>query len=217
MFGGIAVSDYFNSMDSQQLDVFREIGNIGAGNAVTALATMLNKTIDMSIPDVQIVPFNEIVNILKGPETLVVGQLVDLTGDLTGYILLILGVEDAYEMVSVALGTKYDIPENPQSLDLDEVGMSALTEMANILVGSYLSAICTLTNLNVTPSIPYMAVDMVGAIISIVAIEYGKVGDSVLFLKTQFSDIETDMAGHFFLLPDLESYKVLMKSLGIEP
>ena len=210
------MSDFFNELESQQLDVFKEIGNIGAGNAVSALAEMLNKSIDMSVPEVQIVPFNEIVNILKGPETLVVGQLVELTGDLNGYILLILGIEDAYRIVSIALGKEFDIQDDYQTLELDEIEMSALTELANILVGSYLSAICTLTELNVTPSVPYMAVDMVGAILSIVAIEYGKVGDTVLFLKTQFSDIEKDMAGHFFLLPDVESYKVLMRSLGIE-
>ena len=210
------MADFFGGFESQQLDVLREIGNIGAGNAVTALATMLDRPIDMSVPEVQIVPFNEIVSIMKGPENLAVGQLVELSGDLSGHILLILGIEDAYEIASTALGVEIEVPENPKSLDLDEVGISALTEMANILVGSYLSAICELTNLNVTPSIPYMAVDMVGAIISIAAVEYGKVGDAALFLKTQFSDIKEDLAGHFFLLPDAESYKVLMNSLGIE-
>ena len=212
------VSDSLGSlgqMSPLQIDVFKEIGNIGAGNAVSALAAMLDKPINMSVPDVQIVPFNEIVNILNGPETLVVGELVDLSGDLTGYILLILGIEDAYEMASIALGEARPIPPDMSPEHLTELEKSAIEEMANILVGAYLSAICTLTNLNITPSIPYTAIDMVGAIISIVAIEYGKTGDSVLFMKTQFSDISKDMAGHFFLIPDYESYKILMNSLGL--
>jgi chemotaxis protein CheC len=99
---------------------------------------------------------------------------------------------------------------------MTELDQSALSEMANILVGAYLSAICSLTNLSVTPSVPQLAVDMVGAIISVVAIEYGKIGDSVLFLKTNFSDVNRNMAGHFFLIPDFESYKVLIESLGMK-
>jgi chemotaxis protein CheC len=63
--------------------------------------------------------------------------------------------------------------------------------------------------------VPQLAVDMVGAIISIVLVEYGKIGDSVLFLKTKFSDVDKIMNGHFFLIPDFESYKILMKSLGL--
>jgi chemotaxis protein CheC len=205
-------------MKPENLDVLKEIGNIGAGNAVTALATMLNREIDMSVPDVEVLSFNEITNILNGPESLVAGMLVDMTGELTGYILLILDIQDAYELVSLALNDHdRKTPENVAGKDFGEMDMSVLTELANILVGSYLSSISTLTGLNVVPSVPQIAMDMLGAIISIAVIEYGQIGDSVLCLKTKFSDIDKELSGHFFLIPDYESYKILMKSLGMEP
>ena len=210
------MNDALGSIDANQLDIFCEIGSIGSGNATTALASLLNRKIDMSIPDVQIVQFNDIINILNGPESLVVGILVNMSGNLNGYILMILEAKDAFDMLSMMLGSEDELPIARVLSDMSEMELSALTEMANILVGAYLSAICSLTSLSVQPSVPQVAIDMVGAIISIVAIEYSQIGDSVLFLKTQFWDVDKAIAGHFFLIPDFESYKVLMKSLGIE-
>ena len=209
------MSDSLDNVDLQHLDVFKEIGNIGAGNAATALAGLLGKQINMSVPDVQIVPFKDIVNILDGPESLVVGVLINMSGDLNGYILMLVGIEDAYEMISIVLNKDKNIPKDFTVTDLTEMDKSALSEMANILVGAYLSAICSLSNLSVVPSVPQLAIDMVGAIISIVAIEYSKIGDSVLFLKTNFSDVNKNMAGHFFLIPDYASYNTLIESLGM--
>lgn len=209
------MSDILDNVDNRNLDIFKEIGNIGAGNAATALAGMLDKKIIMSVPEVNIVSFNDIINILDGPENVVIGVLIDMTGELSGYILMVLEVEDAYEMISIAMNTERKPPENFNANSLNDMEKSYLTEMANILVGAYLSAICSMTNLSVTPSVPQLAIDMVGAIISIVAIEYGKIGDSVLFLKTKFSDVNKDMTGHFFLIPDFESYKILIESLGM--
>ena len=200
------------NIGEQGIDTFKELGNIGAGNAATALATILNMQISMSVPEVAVVPFDHIINILNGPENLVVGVLVNMDGDLNGYILMILELKDACEMSAIAL-QRGKPPD--QELTLDEMDRSALSEIANILVGSYLAAIGAMTGLRVTPSVPQLAVDMVGAIISIVLIEYGKIGDSVLFLKTKFSDVSKSMNGHFFLIPDFESYKILMNSLGL--
>lgn len=205
------------AMSPEKLDVLREVGNIGAGNAVTALASLLGRKIDMSVPDAHVVEFNEIANILNGPETLVAGMLVDMTGDLSGYILLILDISNAYEMVSLALNATRPTPGNLTGADFDEMDVSVLTEVANILVGSYLSSIAAMTGLKVIPSVPQIAMDMLGAIISIAAVEYGQIGDSVLFLQTKFSDEDKEMSGHFFLIPNYESYKILMKSLGMEP
>lgn len=209
------MSGILDNVDNRNLDIFKEIGNIGAGNAATALAEMLDKKIVMSVPTTEIVPFNDIISILDGPESVVIGVLVDMSGDLSGYILMVLEKADAYEMISIAMNEERKPPENFTSEDLSELEKSYLTEMANILVGAYLSAICSLTNLSVIPSVPQLAIDMVGAIISIVAIEYGKIGDSVLFLETKFSDINKNMTGHFFLIPDFESYKILIESLGM--
>ena len=203
-------------MSPENLDVLREIGNIGAGNAVTALAVLLGREINMSDPIAQVVDFNTISNILNGPETFIAGVLVDMTGDINGYILLVLEISSAYEIVSMVLGEDRSPPENISSADFGDMELSALTEIANILIGSYLSSLCTFTDMNINPSVPAIAMDMLGAIMSIVAIQYGQIGDSVLLLSTKFSDMDKEMAGHFFLIPDYESYKILMKSLGMD-
>jgi len=200
---------------TKHLDVFKEIGNIGAGNAASALAGLLNRRITMTVPDASAVPFGSIVGVLDGPETLVSGILVDIHGDLTGYILLLLGMDDAMAMVAQALGEPKRDTTAP-GFELSDMERDALLEIANILVGSFLSAIATMTGLNVRPSVPQLSIDMLGAIISIATIEYGMIGDKVLFLKTQFNDLEGEISGHFFLIPDYNSYKILLNALGLE-
>ena len=200
---------------SKHLDVFKEIGNIGAGHAASALATLLNRRITMSVPDASVVPFSEIVEVLEGPETLVAGVLIDVSGDLNGYILLLLDMEDAMAMVSQALQQPERDTTDPD-FELEEMERDTLLEIANILVGSFLSAISSFSGLGATPTVPQLAVDMLGAILSIATIEYGKIGDSVLFLKTQFNDPAGEINGHFFLIPDYNSYKMLLNALGLE-
>jgi len=200
---------------SKHLDVFKEIGNIGAGNAASALADLLNRRISMSVPEASVMPFNEITEVLGGPETLVSGVLIDVSGDLNGYILLILGMDEALSMVTQALGEPMRDTSAP-GFNLSEMERDTLLEIANILVGSFLSAISSFSGLGATPAVPQMAVDMFGAIINIAMVEYGKIGDSVLFLKTQFNDLAGEISGHFFLIPDYNSYKMLLKALGLE-
>ena len=203
-----------NSM-IKHLDVFKEIGNIGAGNAASAMAGLLNRRISMTVPDASVVPFNSILNVMEGPETLVAGVLVDVSGDLNGYILLLLGMKDAMAMVSQALEQPTRDISSPD-FELTDLERDTIVEIANIIVGSFLSAISSFTSLRIIPSVPQIAIDMMGAIISIATIEYGRIGDTVLFLKTQFNDPAGEISGHFFLIPDYTSYKILLEALGLE-
>ncbi len=205
---GGSLSDFSND----QLEVFREIGNIGAGNATTALASLLDKKMTMSVPEVKILPFNEVTNILNGPENIVAGVMIDMKGDLQGYILLVLDARDAQKMIAIL--TEVD-PDALSEEDLNALDLTDLTEIANILVGAYLSAISAMTGLTIIPSVPELTIDMAAAIMSVPAIEYGKIGDSVLFLGTQFTDEKQKLHGHFFLIPDFTSYKILLNSLGL--
>ncbi|MCL2226453.1 MAG: chemotaxis protein CheC [Oscillospiraceae bacterium] len=200
---------------TKHLDVFKEIGNIGAGNAASALAGLLNKRISMTVPDAAVVPFNTIVDMMQGPETLVAGVLVDVSGELHGFNLLVLEMKDALAMISQALGKPVSEVASP-GFELSELQRDTLMEIVNIIVGSFLSAISSFTGLSVVPSVPNLSIDMLGAIISIATIQYGQVGDTVLFLKTQFNDLEGEISGHFFLIPDYNSYKILINSLGLE-
>ena len=200
---------------TKHLDVFKEIGNIGAGHAASALAGLLNTKISMTVPESSVVPFNNILSVMDGPETLVAGLLIDMSGDLNGYILLLLEMKEAMIMVSRALGeTPRDV--NAPDFQLTDLENDTLLEVSNIIVGSFLSAISSFTGLKITPSVPQIAIDMLGSIISIAMIEYGKIGDSVLFLKTQFAEPSKEMSGHFFLIPDYNSYRILLKSIGME-
>ena len=200
---------------AKHLDVFKEIGNIGAGHAASALAGLLDRRISMSVPEASVLPFGDIVEVLDGPETLVTGVLIDVSGDLNGYILLLLGMEDTMAMVSQALQQPERDTTEPD-FELTEMEKDTILEIGNILVGSFLSAISSFSGLGAIPAVPQLAVDMLGAILSIAMIEYGKIGDSVLFLKTQFNDLAGDINGHFFLIPDYNSYKILLGALGLE-
>jgi len=200
---------------TKHLDVFKEIGNIGAGHAASALAEILNRRITMSVPEASVLPFGDIVDVLQGPETLVAGVLIDISGELNGYILLLLDMDDAMAMVSQALQQPARNTSDPD-FELDELEKDTLLEISNILVGSFLSAISSFSGLGSIPAVPQLSIDMLGAILSIAMIEYGMIGDSALFLKTQFNDLSGDINGHFFLIPDYNSYKMLLNALGLE-
>jgi len=211
----IKVSETNDNILSKHLDVFKEIGNIGAGHAASALAEILNRRITMSVPEASVLPFNDIVSVMDGPETLVAGVLIDISGELNGYILLLLNMNDAMSMVSQALQEPARDTSEP-GFELTHMEKDTLLEISNILVGSFLSAISSFSGLGSTPAVPQLAVDMLGAILSIAMIEYGKIGESALFLKTHFNDLAGDINGHFFLIPDYNSYKILLNALGLD-
>ncbi len=200
----------FDELNNIQMDVLREIGNIGAGNAVTSLAKMIDKKVDMAVPEVKIMGFDRVSQILGGEEMLVVGILLNVTGDLTGNMMFILDINAARKLVNILLGSN-----DETNLDFNELELSALKEIGNILTASYLSALAGLTNLKILPSVPELAIDMAGAILSVPAIEFGKVGDSVLYIETEFSEGITKVFGDFLLIPDVESYEVLLRALGV--
>ena len=199
-----------NDLNKLHIDVLGEIGNIGAGNAATALAKMLNKKVDMAVPKVRILEFKDVSETLGGAETIVVGILLRVTGDLTGFIMFMLEHGAAQKLVNILMSDFAKAED-----ELNEIGISALKEVGNILAGSYISALSTLTNLTIIPSVPDLAIDMAGAILSVPAIEFGKVGDTVLYIETEFTETNTKVAGDFFLVPDVESYDILLKALGV--
>lgn len=199
-----------SDLNNLQMDVLREIGNIGAGNAATALAKMLNKKVDMDVPKVKVLEFKDIADILGGAELPVIGILLNVTGDLTGNIMFIIEYSAARDLVAMLLDNI-----SLSSEEFSELELSALKEIGNILASSYLSALSSLTNLRILPSIPELAIDMAGAILSVPAIEFGKTGDTVLFIETEFQEGSTMVVGDFILVPDVNSYSVLLKALGV--
>ncbi|MDI9481696.1 MAG: chemotaxis protein CheC [Bacillota bacterium] len=196
-------------LNSFHLDVLKEIGNIGAGNAATALAKLLNKKVEMKVPQIRIMGFSEVNEVLGGAETPVVGILLAVLGDISGYILFVLEQSAANTLVNILMSKKPD-----EEMEYNEITLSALKEIGNILTSSYLSALSALTGLTIKPDVPALAIDMAGAILSVPAIEFGKTTDTVLYIETEFIEGKDRVIGDFFLVPDTESYIRLLDTLG---
>jgi chemotaxis protein CheC len=203
-----------NRIDNMQYDVLREIGNIGAGNATTALSQMINSKVSMNVPKVELLEFKELSDIVGGAERIVVGILFTLEGDIDGMMMFMMDKEASKHLVDILLGNLQS-SEIVDGDDFSEMGLSALNEIGNIISGAYLSSLSSLTNLTITPSIPYMAIDMAGAILSVPAIEFGKIGDKALLIETEFGDKDNSVNGYFILIPSLQSYSAILKSLGL--
>lgn len=198
-----------DSVTQNYMDVLKEIGNIGAGNAMTALSQMLQCKVDMQVPQVRLLDFQEVGSIMGGEEQLMVGVYLAVEGDITGSIMFLVRTDSAKHLVDklmMGLASEGD--------ELNEMEISAMKEISNIITGAYLNSLSTLTNLKIYPSPPDLALDMAGAILSVPAIEFGVMGDKILLIQSQFYD-DVEIDGYFILIPDLESYEKILSALGI--
>lgn len=191
------------------LDVLKEIGNVGSGNAATALATMIDKKIDMDVPMVKILEFKKVSEILGDIEKPLVGIYFEMGGDLDGNIMFTLNIDSAKNLVNMLFGRTSD------SEEMDDMDMSALSEVGNILAASYINSLSGLTGLNLTLSVPSVSIDMAGAIISVPAIQFGHIGDHAIFIETQFEEGNKAISGDLFLIPEVDSFDKILKSLGV--
>ncbi|MGP7817482.1 chemotaxis protein CheC [Niallia sp. 01092] len=207
---------FTDKIGSLHLDVLREIGNIGAGNAATSLSKLLNKKIDMKVPNVRIVSFDEMMDMAGGAENIVAGVFLRIEGDAPGSMFFMLPIEQATSFIKDLIGDASLQLDKPP---YDELALSALQELGNILSGSYLSSLSDFTNLSLYPSVPSLAIDMVGAIISYGLIELSQVSDYAIVINTALNEEEDSLSksvkGHFFLLPDPESFTILFGALGV--
>lgn len=198
-----------DNIDSMHYDLLKELGNIGAGNATTALAQMLNQKLDMKVPRVEMVGFDTLPSVICGEEELVVGIYLMLDEDVQGSMMFLMPEKSAHNLVDQLMGRAQGSNE-----PFGEMDYSALQEVGNIITGSYLSALSSLTNLTIGASVPYIAIDMAAAILSVPAIEFGQLGDKALLIKTEFGD-DVRIDGYFILIPALESYDKILASLGL--
>ncbi len=198
-----------DDLSSQYFDVLKEIGNIGAGNATTALSTMLGGKVDMSVPKVRLMEFKDVGTTMGGEEQIVAGIYLVVQGDINGSIMFVQKKESAKAMIGKLMGMPSDNPD-----EFSEMELSALKEIGNIITAAYLNSIATLTNLTIYPSVPDVCIDMAGAILSVPAIEFGTIADKLLLIETDFTD-DKDMVGYFILVPDAESYTKILQSLGV--
>lgn len=198
----------FDSMSQEYFDILREIGNIGAGNATTALAQLLQCKVDMSVPNVALLEFKDVGEAMGGEEQIMAGIYLGVEGDITGSIMFLLEKQAARFLVSKLMGMELE------GEDFSEMEFSALKEVGNIITGAYLNSLSALTNLVIYPSIPDVTVDMAGAIMSVPAIQFGEVGDKMLLIQNKFFD-DVSIDGYFILIPDMESYGKILSALGM--
>ena len=198
-----------DNLNTTMLDVLGEIGNIGSGNAVTALSSMLSVRIDMSVPKVQMLEFKDAAAILGGEEKLVVGIYLDLYDEVEGNIMFVLDMKSAINLTDMLLNRESEGEE------LDEIALSALSEVGNILASSYVNSLSELTGLKITVSVPSLAIDMAGAILSVPAIKFGQIADQILFIETVFAEDDNYVKGNLFLMPDMSSFEKILSSLGV--
>lgn len=208
---------YMNKFTSIHLDFLKEIGNIGSGNAATALSKLLNKKIDMKVPKVELVSFDEMMEMAGGAENVVASVFLRIEGEIPGSMFFVLPLEQATHFIKQMIGDEdFSFAHPPYN----EIAVSALQELGNILSGSYLSALSDFTNLSLYPSVPALVIDMVGAIISFGLIEHSQVSDYAIIIDTSLNEEDSanseSVRGHFFLLPDPESFQTLFEALGVQ-
>lgn len=198
----------FEKVTQEYFDVLKELGNIGAGNATTALAQMLQCKVDMKVPQVRFLDFSEVGEAMGGEEQIMAGIYLAIEGDITGSIMFMLEQNSAKNLVSKLMGMPASEGE------FSEMDISAMKEIGNIITGAYLNSLSSLTGLKIIPSVPDLTVDMLNAILSVPAIEFGIIGDKILLIQTSFTD-DVELNGYFILLPDLDSYAKMLKALGL--
>ena len=205
----MALKDY-GDLNEYQLDALREIGNIGSGNAATALSDMLERSVSINVPVVKILDYNRVVEELGGPETILVGILLSLHGDIQGMMMFLLNKEFSHSVLSTLLGMEVD-----ELSSLDNMSQSAILEVGNIMAASYVNAIASLTGLTIDISVPNMCFDMAGAMLSVPAIYYANISDKIILIEDEFGHINKDMSSHILMIPEVDSLQKIMESLGL--
>ncbi len=206
----MAIKNY-EEMNELELDILKEIGSIGGGNAATALSSMLEAKVIMSLPGVEILGFDAALDHLGGPEEVVAAIFVEMSGELNGIMLFLLTKEFADEILFRMMG-KVD----SDIFALDEIDSSVLIEVGNIVISSYITALSSLTNVHLELAVPQFTVNMLGGIMSLPIAMMGQQSDRIMMVTGEFKIDGKALESDMLLLPDVESLNVLMKKLGVE-
>lgn len=205
----------YNSIDElsdMHVDVLTELGNIGTGNAATSLASFMGRKIDINIPNVRILGFNEVAEYVGGPENVVLGMLIKIDGDINGMILYVFDNDFIRNVMNIFFGKEF------VSFDeMTDMEKSALCEIGNIMASSYVNALSAMTGMFINISTPELCIDMAGAILSVPSVEFAKVGNKVLFIDDSFGFDQTEkkVKSNMILVPEMESLNKLFEKLGV--
>lgn len=198
----------YRDMDVMALDVMKEIGSIGTGSAATALSGMVGESVRMSVPEIEIKGFNEAITVLGGPEDIVAAVLVRMNGDVTGTMLFLLRMDFVNAVLQRILGKQVK-----DYSELYEMEVSVLTEVGNIMISSYVNALSKLADMNIQLSVPAIAVNMLGGIMSVPMAEMGYETDELMLIDGKLVLNEEKFDSTILMLPNIESLNKLMGKL----
>ncbi|MBN2619589.1 chemotaxis protein CheC [candidate division WOR-3 bacterium] len=196
-------------LSPEQLDALKEVANIGSGHAATSLSQLMGKKVMVRVPKILTGPLEDVILRIADPNDVVVSVLMYFLGDLTGRTLLLYPYEDGQELTSLLMPAAQE--------NSAEVQESLLKEVSNILSCSYMNALGELLGLLILPSVPGMIVDMVGAVLSSVVLEFGREKDFIFCVESEFDfgEMEKPLRAYFLLLPDTTSLELILKKLNI--
>lgn len=201
-----------STLNEIQIDALKEVGNIGAGNAATALAQFLGKTIDMSVPNASVVSFNEISTYVGGPTKPVMGILLKLFGDISGRMLLLMPEQTAVKLLRVLVGDS----TVTNTAEINDFELSCLKELGNIVSGSFLNAFAKLTSTTVFNSLPSVSFDMAGSLIDGVVSSLAEVSDSVFLIEASLKESNENLQINILLLPESDSLEKILSLIGVK-
>ena len=192
-------------LNQSKKDILKEVANIGAGNAATAFSGMIGQEINMTVPKVELIDIQELPAITGDEEEYIACIMINFSGEISGKILLVVDMENVEKMLKLMFGTD-DLPGK-------EMQHSALNELGNILSGAYLKAINDFTDLDLDQSVPAMAYDMAGAVLSSSVIDYSQTEDFILLLETEFIAGKEKLELFYFFIPEKDSLDFLFERL----
>jgi len=198
----------YDELTELQLDALKELGNIGSGNAATALSQMIQKRIDMSVPQVDIVSLENVISKIGNEEDMVIAVVLRVLGDAPGNVMFLLTMESSYRLIQMLTG------EWPDG-QLTELQMSALQEIGNIMTGAYLNAVVKLTGMSLISSVPAISMDMLYSLMTTVFIESEQYDESIMSIEARLSEGNNDIKGYFFYIPKPGSLEKLIHALGL--
>lgn len=201
----------YEELDSIEIDALREIGSIGTGNAATALSQMLNREIRITLPEVRIMEYNEAIEWIGGAELISAGVLVKLGGQVNG-IALSLQQLDFVNLIMDSLG----LEKINEYSELTEISNSALIEIGNIMISTFVNALSELAGISIELTVPAFTVDMQGAIMLVPMAELGVQSNHLMTIGGNFVCDGKQEPCRLLLSPDIRSLNFLLRKLGVD-
>jgi len=199
----------YENLSEMQLDTIREISNIGMGNAATALSQLVGSVVNITVPHAMIVDMTEVAPLLGGEDQEVAASYVQVVGQARGHLVLVLAIPDAHRIIELmAPGAHLDLMK-------DEMARSAMQEIGNILGSSFLRSLSDLTQLNILPTVPAVAVDFAGSIVSYVVSSLYDITEKLVVVRTNFDVGGESIAGYCMFIPEHGSLRIILESLGM--